>query len=652
MKKFCEKEKCKSLILLCLFGMFGISANAFQVGEFEYEDNGDGTVTVTGLYEDPNEPKNEISIPSSISYGGVTYDVTKIGYGAFREHMSLAIVALPNTIESIDEFAFYYCTSLKSINIPNSVRSIGRFAFRSCNLKSIDLPNSITCIETDVFSFCPFTNLVIPNSVKEIQGEAFQGCHGLTSVTIPNGVEYLSGFNDCSNLTSVTISNSVTTIGDGAFSGCTRLSNVNIPNSVTAIGSGAFNECKGLTNISIPYSVTAIGPNAFANCSNLTNLNLSNSITTIYQYAFFNCWGLTSISIPNSTKTIGESAFENCVGLTTVVIGKAVQSIDQNAFSNNGNLRDVTFLGAIPPMLYSVFNNTENIVFHVPEGCKEDYLASQDVWKDYYIVEGAYNFEAVDATDNTIGRIIDYEDKDNNTVTLLDSYKSLTVQMDTPLKQITYTRTFNNTNWQALYVPFEIPVTAEFLEDFEVAYMNNVHQYDEDDDGTIDRTVVEFFKMKSGTLKANYPYVIKAKTTGAKTITVNEATLYATAENSVDCRSTQYEYVFKGIYSRMMEDELTGCYAMSGGGWKTLSAGSYLNAFRVYLKVTPRESGLAPLKSIGMRIIGEDGDVTEIQTPLLQEGTEEVPAFDLAGRRVEHPTQGIYIVNGKKVVIK
>ena len=268
----------------------------------------------------------------------------------------------------------------------------------------------------------------------------------------------------------------------------------------------------------------------------------------------------------------------------------------------------------------------------------------------FTIVEGPYNIQAIDAEGNTIGRNLDYDDEENNTMTLFDSYKSLTVAKDIPLRQISYTRTFIDTNWQALYVPFEIPVTAEFLEHFEVAYMNNVHQYDDDDDGTIDRTIVEFFKMKSGTLKANYPYIIKAKVTGTQTITVNEATLYATAENCVDCRSTRYEYVFKGTYSHIEESELTDCYAMSGDGWETLSAGSFLNPFRVYLRITPREGGLAPLKSIGMRVI----ETTEIERPSpdLSRNRKEGFVFNLVGQKIEHPTQGVYIINGKKAIIR
>ena len=68
-------------------------------------------------------------------------------------------------------------------------------------------------------------------------------------------------------------------------------------------------------------------------------------------------------------------------------------------------------------------------------------------------------------------------------------------------------------------------------------YINDVHQFDDDDNGTIDRTVVEQIRKKGGVLEANYPYIVKAKTTGKKIITVNNAILYPTVENSIDCSS-------------------------------------------------------------------------------------------------------------------
>ena len=788
----------KHFFLLSLGLLFGIGqvwswSYSFEKGGIYYNYWDGDKVQVTYRNGNYNSYSGDVTIPPSVTYEGVTYQVTSIGYDAFRDCDSLTSVVIPNSVTSIGSFAFafsesltnitipnsvtgigsdafracygltsitipnsvtsigyqafYGCSSLTNVNIGNSVKEIGLRAFRDCKnlsnitiassiatidstafqgctslpiidniryadtyafevvdktqtsyelkentrwirerafsnctkLRSIIIPNSIISIGEKAFSDCPrLTNVAIGNSVKVIGNAAFSGCKSIETIDIPNSVTAIGesafshcsilknatigssvstignyAFSDCSNLTKVIIGDNVLMIGANAFINCNRLTSVVIPNSVTTLGNSAFGSCYNLEDVTIGNSVTTIGNGAFQYCYALTNVILPNSVTTIGKYSFQECHHLTSITIPNLVTSIGEGAFQYCYGLNSVTIGSSVDEIGEKAFECG--ITDVTFLGTTPPWIYfDSFGNAENITIHVPEGCKEVYLTSQDIWKNFTIVEGMYNFEAVDTEGNTIGLQLDYDDDENSMVTLLDTYRSLTVAQDITLKQISYIRTFNNTNWQALYVPFEIPVTAEFLEHFEVAYMNNVHQYDDDDDGTVDRTIVEFFKMKSGTLKANYPYVIRAKATGTQTITVNEATLYATAENSVDCRSTQYEYVFKGTYARMEEDELTGCYAMSGGGWKTLSAGSHLNPFRVYLRITPRESGLAPLKSIGMRIIGEDGETTEINSQFIIDNSplEEAPVFDLAGRRVENPTGGIYIVNGKKVVIR
>ena len=49
----------------------------------------------------------------------------------------------------------------------------------------------------------------------------------------------------------------------------------------------------------------------------------------------------------------------------------------------------------------------------------------------------------------------------------------------------------------------------------------------------------------------------------------------------------------------------------------------------------------------------DDGETTGIETINVEKNaTEDGVYYDLQGRRVEHPTRGIYILNGKKVVIK
>jgi hypothetical protein len=224
---------------------------------------------------------------------------------------------------------------------------------------------------------------------------------------------------------------------------------------------------------------------------------------------------------------------------------------------------------------------------------------------------------------------------------------------------IAYTRNFNNTNWQTLYVPFDILVTEEFLADFEVADLNNVHQYDYDDDNIIDETVIEAFKMTSGTLNANYPYLIRAKVAGVKDIVVTNATLYATEENSIDCSSVFETYTFTGTYSRMSsvllpEDE--GYYALSGGEWRPVADGTSLGAFRFYMKIDSRNGGgnnVANARSIRMRFVGDDEDdeTTGVESSTLNSQPSTL-IYDLQGRRVDNPTKGVYIVNGKKVLVR
>ena len=147
--------------------------------------------------------------------------------------------------------AFYYCSRLKNITIPNSVTTIEEYAFSDCTSL-----NSIT----------------IPSSVTSINDNAFYKCYSLRSVTIPNSVTSINNnvFYRCNNLTDITIPNSIENIGSYAFYGCKSLISIKIPNSVKTIEHHAFILCSNLASITIPNSVSEIGYNAFYGCKNLT----------------------------------------------------------------------------------------------------------------------------------------------------------------------------------------------------------------------------------------------------------------------------------------------------------------------------------------------------------------------------------------------
>ena len=224
------------------------------------------------------------------------------------------------------------------------------------------------------------------------------------------------------------------------------------------------------------------------------------------------------------------------------------------------------------------------------------------------------------------------------------------------VNELTYSRTLPNTEWNALYLPFKVPV--EMLTDnFDVAYFNNMHAYDRDNNGQIDEMDMEIMLLTEGTLHANHPYFIRAKNDAAKELNIEltDATLYTTQENSLTCSSVYLNYELKGIYTQRTAAELTDCYAINTtGAWSPIATGSYLNPFRLYLKITSRDGSpveVAPsaLQSIRIRLKGDyTTDIDEVET----QTTDATIIYDLSGRRVENPGKGIYIVNGKKVVLK
>jgi len=87
-----------------------------------------GTVTV--IYN--SDYTGNVTIPSSFTYGEITYHVTSIGDHAFIGCYSLASVTIPSNVNSIGEQAFYGCNDLTSIDIPNSVTTIGSCTFQNC----------------------------------------------------------------------------------------------------------------------------------------------------------------------------------------------------------------------------------------------------------------------------------------------------------------------------------------------------------------------------------------------------------------------------------------------------------------------------------------------------------------------------------------
>ena len=397
-----RKQIIKFLFLLLAFG-YAMEAKS---GEFTvdgiryyYTNEDDDEVSVT--YSSSGKYSGNIVIPSTVTYNGKQYTVTKIGTGAFRDCTGLTAVTLPNAMTSIGRNAFRDCTGLTTVTISNSVTSIGSYAFYGCTgLTEVTIPNAMTDIGGWAFTYCtglqtviwnahnvqdiplsksgtpmpPFLycknltdfvfgdevehipaylcynltslkNLVIGNSVTTIGSYAFSSCTGLKKVIWnarnANGFQYDTPFSDCENLTDFVFGDEVEHIPDYLCYNLTSLKNLVIGNSVTTIRSHAFKGCTGLTEVTIPNSVTSIGSYAFYGCTGLTEVTIPNAVTSIGSRAFSGCTGLTEVTIPNAVTYIGERAFEGCSGLTTVTIGNSVTTIEERAFTSCSGLTTV-----------------------------------------------------------------------------------------------------------------------------------------------------------------------------------------------------------------------------------------------------------------------------------------------------------------------
>jgi hypothetical protein len=453
---------------------------------------------------------------------------------------------------SIGNFVFNLCTSLKCVEIQlgteplklgyNTMTAggVGRGLFYDCPLEEVFIGRNLNYQALAVVGDSPFcgrtklTSVVISEGVTVLNDQIFRGCSGLTFITIPESVTKIGdgAFADCSNLRSVTIPSDVTSIGKSAFSGCSSFSDITIPASVTSIGNNAFDGCVSLKKVvfengSEPLDLGYGGEGWIA----LLNSRL------LFEGLFQDCPVETLYMGRNveyefqsgkyyATETC--SPFYNQANLSSVVIGDKVSLIWKWLFYGCTGITSITSKAEIPPAITDAttfYGVDKSIPVYVPAASLDDYKAAE-YWKDF--------FNILPIKRETI---VDGEDFEHGQDELFD--------------EITYTRTFNNTNWQALYVPFEIPVTAELLADLEVAYINNVHQRDYDDDGVTEQTEVEAFKITKGTLRANYPYLIRAKEAGKKIITVTNTTLYATEENSIDCASVFISYTFTGTYKRL-----------------------------------------------------------------------------------------------------
>ena len=650
---------------------------------------GDGVTTISNYAFEYCSSLSEITLPQT---------VTKVGDYVFAGCSKLADVIIADRTTAL------------------ALGSNGSSAlFADCPLDSVYIGGKITYNTTSSKGYSPFyrntslRSVVITDREEQIYNNEFYGCTKLQNVTIGNGVKSIGNyaFSGCSSLAGFSFGSNMESIGAEAFSDCTNLTSITSHAAVPpTCGTQALDDInKWECVLGVPQG----NADAYYAADQWKEFFFIDDVVEVEKYTLnfmvdgemyhterlahkstivipempvkegytFNGWSEVPATMPAEDVTISGTFIINKY-FVTFKIGDEIISSDSleysteivvpesperegHTFNGWGEVAetvpagDVTYEGsyAVNSYILTFIVDDETILeTSVPYG-KEITLPETPV-KEGYAFNG---WSEVPATmpANDVVVYGSFAKLSVEVMTINDTDSHFSVIEDTECGSINYIRYFADTEWQALFVPFEIPVTEEFLADFEVADLNNVHQYDHNDDNMTDETVIEAFMVTSGTLEANYPYLIRAKEAGEKSIVVTDATLYTTEKNSIDCSSVREKFTFTGTYSAISSDALVpgeGYYTLIDGEWQPVTEDLTLGAFRFYLKVDNRNGDTMVTNTIRMRVVGDDDDnTTDIENSEIRKEKSEI-IYDLQGRRVENLAKGIYIINGKKIMIK
>lgn len=221
----------------------------------------------------------------------------------------------------------------------------------------------------------------------------------------------------------------------------------------------------------------------------------------------------------------------------------------------------------------------------------------------------------------------------------------------------TLTKTFSSTGWNAFFVPFDFTLTAEMLNDFEFAKLYAVIAEN-------NAPVVNFKTVAANDkISAYSPYLIKAKTAGSHSLNVGAVTYKSNAGEPPYTATIDEIYTFYPVMEITYTAVEKGYYLDSEQNSFVYSVNekTYVPPLRYYMTmwdknakdyIVPTSGGASKVKFC---VIGED-EPTGITDMVDDAANASGKIYNLQGVVVGNTTEGlpkgVYIKNGRKIIVK
>jgi len=196
--------------------------------------------------------------------------------------------------------------------------------------------------------------------------------------------------------------------------------------------------------------------------------------------------------------------------------------------------------------------------------------------------------------------------------------------------------------WNTIVMPFQLTDSdfkTIFGDDFEVYSISNY------DNGKLT------FKKTTSYLMS-MPYLIYAPNAveNVDGIYLKNTAFYSYAWTWSNLVQTKGNITFKGTFAPIAAPGMEGKYGVTNKGTVAMGgSGASIKAYRAYLELAET----APARSLTLVIDGEGGTTTAIgELVRTLEGDNGKQVYNLSGQRVEKAKKGLYIVGGKKVIVK